>query len=362
LRTCPSRAIIGGTHSLRPDHSQEEAQVRTTIWFTAGLVAASFSLAAAAQTLSVESIEEGLGLGAEDRAKLEAGEIVSAELEESSEKQLAVALALKVPATIDDIAESVTSGTNLQANSQIQASGRIDPAKLDQAFDGVTLEAAEVAKLLKVEPGSEFNLSADEIAVFQGLGQQYKAGDPAAADAVNAAYRQVLAGRTQAYLQHGLDGIAAYDRGDGETSSAADDLRSAAEASKLVEQAVPDLYQAFVSYPAQATEGVEQEFYWTKQAADDRPVYILTHRMLQHRPDALVLLSRDFYVGHSFNDSQAAAGALPVSDGVVIFYANRTASDQVAGFMSSMRHSVGRGMMRDSLVEAMEEIRATWQR
>jgi hypothetical protein len=76
----------------------------------------------------------------------------------------------------------------------------------------------------------------------------------------------------------------------------------------------------------------------------------------------LVLLSRDFYVGHSFNDSQAAAGALPVNDGVVIFYANRTASDQVAGFMSSMRHSIGRGMMRDSLVEAMEEIRTTWQR
>jgi hypothetical protein len=34
----------------------------------------------------------------------------------------------------------------------------------------------------------------------------------------------------------------------------------------------------------------------------------------------------------------------------------------VAGFMSSMRHSIGRGMMRDSLIEAMEEIRTTWQR
>jgi len=196
--------------------------------------------------------------------------------------------------------------------------------------------------------------------VFQDLAKQYKAGDPAAAEAVNAAYRQVLAGRTQAYLERGLDGIAAYDRG-GDTSSAADDLRAAAEASKLVQQAVPDLYEAFVAYPGDAVDGVEQEFYWTKQLADDRPVYLLTHRMLQRKPDVLVLLSRDFYVGHSFNDSQAAAGALPVNDGVVIFYANRTASDQVAGFMSSMRHSIGRGMMRDSLVEVMEEIRTTWQ-
>jgi hypothetical protein len=338
--------------------------MRTITGFIAAFVAASFSLCftVAAQTISADTVADALGFSAEQRAKLQAGEIVSSEIEESTEKQLAVALALKVPATIDDIAASVTSGTTMEANTQIQASGRIDPAKLGQAFDGVTLEAGEVAKLLEVEPGSTFNLSADEIAVFQGLAEQYKAGDPAAADAVNAAYRQVLAGRTQAYLERGLDGIADYDRGDGDTSSAADDLRSAAEASKLVEQAVPDLYQAFVAYPGQAVEGVEQEFYWTKQVADDRPVYLLTHRMLQRRPDGLVLLARDFYVGHSFNDSQAAAGALPVSDGVVIFYANRTASDQVAGFMSSMRHSIGRGMMRDSLVAAMEEIRTTWQR
>ena len=338
--------------------------MRTITWLMAALVAASFSLclAVVAQTVSVETIVEALGFGADQRAKLQAGEIVSSEIEESTEKQLAVALALKVPATLDDIAESVTSGTTMAASPQIKASGRIDPAQLDRAFGGVTLEADEVAKLLDVEPGSTFNLSADEIVVFQDLAKQYKAGDPAAAEAVNAAYRQVLAGRTQAYLEHGLDGIAAYDRGDGDTSSAADDLRSAAEASKLVQQAVPDLYQAFVGYPGQAVDGVEQEFHWTKQIADDRPVYLLTHRMLQRKPDVLVLLSRDFYVGHSFNDSQAAAGALPVNDGVVIFYANRTASDQVAGFMSSMRHSIGRGMMRDSLVEAMEEIRTTWQR
>jgi hypothetical protein len=145
--------------------------MRTVTWFTAALVAASFSLclAVAAQTISADAIADALGFSAEQRAKLQAGEIVSSEIEESTEKQLAVALALKVPATIDDIAESVASGTTMKANSQIQASGRIDPAQLGQAFDGVTLEADEVAKLLEVEPGSTFNLSADEIAVFQGL-------------------------------------------------------------------------------------------------------------------------------------------------------------------------------------------------
>ncbi len=197
--------------------------------------------------------------------------------------------------------------------------------------------------------------------MFQNLAGQFKAGDPAAAEAVTAAYRQVLAGRMQAYLDRGLDGIADYDRGGGDASSAADDLRAAAEASTLVQKAAPDLYGAFLAYPDQGVEGVDNQFYWVRQVADDRPDYVLTHRMVQRRPDLLVLLSRDFYVGHSFNAAQAAAGALPVEDGVVIFYGNRTSSDQVAGFMSGMRHEIGRGMMRDSLVEAMEDIRAAWQ-
>ena len=317
---------------------------------------------AVAADLTAEAVAEAMGLGAEDRAKLQAGEIVSTEIEETTEKQLAVALALKVPATLDEVAARVSEGTTLEANTAIQAYGEIDPAQASEAaFAPITLDADEVGRLLEVEPGSDFNLSTAEIAIFQDLAQQHDAGDPAAAEAVNAAWRQMLAGRLQAYLDGGLDGIAPYDRG-GDSSSAAEDLNAAAEGSKLVQQAVPELYQAFLAYPNQSVADVEHRFFWTQQVADDRPVYALTHRMVQQRPDMLVLLSRDFYVSHSFNASQGAAGALPVEDGVVIFYANRTSSDQVAGFMSGMRHEIGRGMMRDSLVKAMEEIRAAAQR
>jgi hypothetical protein len=337
--------------------------MRTVTCFATTILAMYLSLCAAvaAEAISVEAVADALGLSSEQHAQLQAGAIVSAEIEETTEKQLAAALALKVPATLEDVAASVAEGTTLEANNAIRAYGEIDPAAVSPAaFAGITLDADEAEKLLEVEPGSEYNLSADEIAIFQDLARQYDADDPAAGDAVNAAWRQVLAGRLQAYLQGGLNGIAPYDRG-GDDSSAADDLRSAAEASKLVQQAVPDLYQSFLAYPGQGVADAEHRFFWTEQVADDRPVYILTHRMAQQRPDLLVVLSRDFYVSHSFNASQGAAGALPLEDGVVIFYANRTSSDQVAGFMSGMRHEIGRGMMRDSLVAAMEDIRATWQ-
>jgi hypothetical protein len=161
--------------------------MRTLTWFTAALVAVflSLPLAVTAQTITAEAIAEAMGFGAEDRAKLEAGEIVSTEIKETTEKQLAVALALKVPsATLEDVAASVAEGTTLEANKAIKAHGEIDPAKVSEAaFAGITLDADEVARLLEVEPGSDFNLSSDEIAVFQDLAQQHNAGDPAAADA-----------------------------------------------------------------------------------------------------------------------------------------------------------------------------------
>jgi hypothetical protein len=344
--------------------SAREVQMRSlAIILAAGLTTIPLAVGpvAAAEPVSAQTIAAAMGFSAKDRARLQAGEILSSEIEETDEKQLAVALALMVPATLEDVAASVAQGTTLEANKAIKAYGEIDPAQVGEAaFAGITLDAGEVKRLLEVEPGSELNLSADEIAVFQDLAQQHKAGDAAAADAVNAAWRQVLAGRLQAYLAGGLDGIALYDRG-GDSSSAADDLRAAAEAATLVQQAVPELYQAFLAFPDRGVADAENRFFWTEQVADDRPVYVLTHRMMQQQPDRLVLLSRDFYVSHSFNASQGTAGALPVDGGVVIFYGNRTSSDQVAGFMSGMRHEIGRGMMRDSLVKAMEEIRTAWQ-
>jgi hypothetical protein len=336
--------------------------VRTSL--AAGLVTLSLGVApgAVADTMSAEAIAAALGLGAAEQARLQAGEIVSAEIRETTATQLAVALALKVPASLDAIAATLDEGTTLDANPAVLAHGMLDPAQVGEAaFAGITLDAGEVRALLGVKPGSELNLSSAEIAVFQGLAQQYRANEPAAADAVNAAWRQVLAGRLQAYLDRGLAGIAPYDRGGGASSSAADDLRAAAAAATVVQQAAPELFQAFLDYPRQGAADAQHLFFWTKQMAQDRPVYVLTHRMTQERPERMVLLARDFYVSHSFNAAQAAAGALPVADGVVIFYANRTSSDQVAGFMSGMRQRIGRGMMRDSLGAAMEEIRKTWQ-
>jgi hypothetical protein len=261
------------------------------------------------------------------------------------------------------LAAAVLDGQTLQANPAILGFGKIEPRAPAAGLAGVAYtadEVDEVRKLLQAQAGDEFNLSAEELASLHRATAQYapqQAGDRVVVQAVNDAYRSILLGRLQAYLARGVAGIAPYQR-DGGTSDPADDLRAAAEASLLLQQAAPEMYRGLVDFPEDQPADVQHAFFWVKEMANDRPVFSLNHRMVQRRPDGLILLSRTFYAGHSFNASLSGAGMLPVPDGNAVFYTNRTASDQVAGFMQGMRHELGRGMMRDALVQSFKAIRA----
>lgn len=319
--------------------------------------------AVAAEPMTASQVAQALGFDGAAEQKLLAGEIVTAEREETTAKQLAVSIGMLIKGEPDALAAAVLDGQTLQATPSVLGFGEIDPEAPAAGLAGVAYtadEVDEVAKLLEAEAGDEFNLSADELAALREATAQYdpsQAGDPAAIQAVNEAYRTILLGRLQAYLAQGLSGIAPYQR-DGEVSDPAEDLRAAAEASPLLQQAAPDVYRGLVGFPQHQPAGAEQAFFWIKEIADDRPVFSLNHRMVQRRPDGLILLSLTFYAGHSFNASVSGAGVLPVQDENAVFYTNRTASDQVAGFMQGTRHEVGRGMMRDALVESFEAIRA----
>jgi hypothetical protein len=317
----------------------------------------------AAEPMTAAQVAQALGFDRAAEQKLLAGEIVSTERKETTAKQLAVTIGMLIKGDPDTLAAAVLDGQTLKANPAILGFGKIDPGAPEAGLTGVAYtadEVDEVKKLLKAEAGDEFNLSADELARLQkataGLDPK-QAGDPAVLKAVNQAYRSILLGRLQSYLARGLAGLAPYDRG-GEVSDPAEELRAAAEASQLLQQAAPDMYRGLVDYPEHQPADVQHAFFWVKEVANDRPVFSLSHRMVQRRPDGLILLSCTFYAGHSFNGSLSGAGVLPVQGGNAVFYTNRTSSDQVAGFMQGVRHEMGRGMMRDGLIKSFQTIRA----
>ncbi|MGH6895030.1 MAG: hypothetical protein ACREJ5_00555 [Geminicoccaceae bacterium] len=318
--------------------------------------------AGATEPMNASQVAQALGFDRAAEQKLLAGEIVAAEREETTAKQLAVSIGMLVKGEPDALAAAVLDGQTLRANPAVLGFGKIDPGAPAAGLAGVGYtddEVDEIRKLLEAEAGDELNLSADELATLQQATARFdpqQAGDPAVVQAVNEAYRSILLSRLQAYLARGVAGIAPYQR-DGEVSDPAEELRAAAEASQLLQRAAPDMYRGLVEFPEHQPADVQQAFFWVKEIANDRPVFSLNHRMVQRRPDGLILLSRTFYAGHSFNASLSGAGVLPVQDENAVFYTNRTASDQVAGFMQGTRHELGRGMMRDALIESFEAIR-----
>jgi hypothetical protein len=309
-----------------------------------------------------------LGLSPKQMAEARGGKIVSGDFPELTDKELAIAVAMVVDGPIAEVAEAVRSSSMFELNPNVLSFGDLgdgDPSAAGfEAVEFTADERSEIRGLLDAEPGSEFNLSMPEIRRFESLRERLPPNcerDPECATVVVEEYRGVLLERLRAYHEGGTNAVAPYAREGGETADPAQELRTAAQACVLLEQRFPELQRALVEYPRYAVEGVESRFHWVKQRVRGRPAFVLQHRMLFARPDALLGVERDFYVGHSFNSLLVMGGALPLENRTMVFYVNRTSTDQVAGFAKATRHSLGRKHLREQVIEDLERIRAEFE-
>ena len=295
-----------------------------------------------------------LGFDADQKGAFEKGEVISSGYKELSDKELALVMAVMVPAPMEKVMEFSRSGASLKLDEDILAHGTLEGDDIKGFLAGVSYEGKEIAeinKLLAVEPGSDFNLSAAEMERFAALRKKFGKGcskDAACSKAVMDEYRSVLEGRLKAYQAGGVAAIEGYTRGS-KSAEPSEELKKAGEAGKLTKQAYPEIYNAIVNYPKGDQSKLKSTFMWLKQNVQDRPTFVLSHRM-QFEDKGLVLhVERQFYVGQSYNSLQISVGLFPSGDKTMLFYLNRTSTDQVAGFMSGTRHSVGRKMMEKEI-------------
>ncbi len=74
--------------------------------------------------------------------------------------------------------------------------------------------------------------------------------------------------------------------------------------------------------------------------------------------NAYVLADREYYVSHDYNQTQAFAAMIRVEGGTVVLYANRTTTDQLGGFGTSTKQSIGCAMMAKQIRAIFEKSRA----
>jgi hypothetical protein len=169
--------------------------------------------------------------------------------------------------------------------------------------------------------------------------------------------RAELLRRYEAYRQRGLDGIEPRGR-----ARPSEELQTALKEEKLLAKFFPEIHQALRLYPGAQPADLQHRYFWINQRVENRPTFILAHRSSFVRPDGAFMAERQFYVEHSYNSLFLLAGVMPMSGGTIVLYSNRTFTDQVAGFGSGLRRSIGRKQMRDAIVKNFEQIRTTVSR
>ncbi|HET6374402.1 MAG TPA: hypothetical protein VFG76_13925 [Candidatus Polarisedimenticolia bacterium] len=315
--------------------------------------------------MTKEEVFDLLQFDAAERGRVLQGEIVSRDFKELSDKELSVSLAMVVPVPMDRLLADLRSGKVLEHDRQLLSYGIIhDEKTLDRDLAGVAFtsdEAGEIDKLLAARPGSEFNLSVEELGRFDALRRRRSGAgcskEPSCADEVISVYRGILKDRIESYRARGLAGIEPYSRGNGPTADPRQELRTAMSDLKVLTERMPMTMRAFAEYPQGDQSALEQWVVWLKQRVQDRPTFVLSHRCLHVLPPVAFLAERQFYVEQSYNSLQIIAGLFPMESKTLVFYLNRTSTDQVAGFMKATRHGMGRKIMAKEIRAHFEQLR-----
>ncbi len=297
-------------------------------------------------------------------AQLDQGKIVAFDIDEATQKELAIGLVMYFPSSPAKIAAFFKQGDLARVDPDISAHGEIKPGSTIEAFKGFVFtpeQRNEARNLLAAKAGDQFNLGAEEINSFTALKEKLiDANEADQITGVSQHYQQILFQRWQAYQKRGLAGIAPYARA---TASAnpADELRSAATSSKLLAHLPSNLQQAWLKYPTQLPPATEERFFWLNRRVEDRSTAILSHRIQQTNDNFSVILVRQFFVGHSYNSSHLIIGCLPYRNGAIVFYAHRTSTDQVAGLGSGLKRSIGREHMKKQMIKNLKQLHSTIQ-
>jgi hypothetical protein len=334
-----------------PDGERKMTRSRTRV---ASLLAIGFLAApASAQIPAAPTLLAAVGLTPDQIQQVMSGHIVRGAIQPASERELVTSMAFLVPTSPSQFVADLKAGLGHKVDPDTLASGVFKGAGSAADLAKLTLEPGaqkRAAAYTGATPGGDLNLSTQEIASFNKL-----AGSDV--PTVTAAVRSALLARQTAYRQQGLAGIAPYARKDG-SRSPADELRTATQAAKALQRYAPGAYQMLLDYPNSKPAGTEEVFRWAQINAHGTPTLTLTHASFIPDGNAWVVVQRIYYVSAGFNCVQAIAALLPVQNGTVVTYANRTSTDQVTGFGGGTKRSIGSKLLASQLEALFKKAQA----
>ena len=313
-----------------------------------------FEAPAFAELLDVESL---LGLDKSQLAELDKGRPIVYDLKEGSSDELAVGLIWYFPVPLEKVVEKLWMQEPDMLDVDVIAHGILTEHSGMGALKSVIFSKDEARGLLEAEPGEEFNLSSHEFEKLKAFKHALKrVPQRAIEDAASEYFREILLQRHDAYRREGINAISPYVRKHGTESKPAIELRQSAGESDILSRHFSGLLKEWLDYPKLLPAGAREAFPWVEKSVEGRTAIILRHRITMDWNGGVLVLTREYYVPHSYNSSQWITGGLPYREGTVVFQQVRSFTDQVMGTGSTLKHLVGRELLQDKMLKSFERL------
>ena len=299
-----------------------------------------------------------LGLDQAKRAQLESGDVVDNGL--SGREQLPEEI---VAAGAMLLVKAPEASAVVDAFLDVETFLRIHGVQRYRAVEGGSVELAafstmplpDVGRLQELvkAPARNLNLDAAEAAKLKSL-------SPTASDLesrVRSTLAEIFAARLTAYARQGLAGVKPYVRANSEVVDPAVELRAAIRGLAFLADEFPGFVDALGAPASGASSQLKRQYYWMERRVEADNVLALSAEL--RKRDAQVAIGADvhFYASREYNAMITLIGVIPYEEEWMVFAINQTFTDQVRGFGSSVRRSIGRDLVATELGKQLAETR-----
>jgi hypothetical protein len=286
-----------------------------------------------------------------------AGEIATSKIVPVSKSELAQGVACLVTDDALEKLDSIEGATWLAPDKLILSSGEIaDQASLSD-FETIQLDPKhekEVKYFINAKIGKKLNLSTAEIQQFNELkASTSKLLQPATAGKL---IQDILLTRHQQYLEKGINGIAPYARSKKLEIQPGQQLMTSLGESIGLKKLYPDVFNFLEKYPRATGSSFTEDYFWYLVKLDDRPAIGLSHRLHVSMNDARFIIERGYYISHSLDSVQIIVALVPVQEGLLLVYTNRTWTGKVTGMFNLLKQRIGYKIMMSEMDHVMKNL------
>ena len=286
-----------------------------------------------------------------------AGNIATTDIIPVSENELAQGVACLVKKDTPTNLDAIRIGTWLAPDQHILLSSLIPDNASIADFKDVRFNSQnehELQRFINAEVGNELNLSLLETSKFS----QLKALENKQLQRANAEQliQSILLSRYQKYRKQGAKGVAPYARSDDKEVQPGKQLITSLEESLGLKKLYPKLYNSLRQYPQPFELAVTEDYFWYLVNLGDRPAIGLSHRLHSDIDDATFIIERGYYISHTIDSVQVLVGLIPVQEGTLLVYINRTWTEKISGLFSSIKRKIAHNIMISEMEHVMKNI------